>query len=112
MPGNILGADKPEENFTFTLNLGFSFSFSLEKSTHVEVVKKKVSPSAVRSNTKRKEEVLKKGPKPSGKFMSTLKWKHQKHPSKKPTWKRKPLLKLLKLLSVTDVIKTFRLNKD
>ena len=48
---------------SFALKIGESFSFSLdtrEKSTHVEVVKKKMSPSAVRRNTKRKEEFLKK----------------------------------------------------
>ena len=52
-----------KRTFTFTLNLGSSFSFSLdtrEKSTHAEVVKKKMSPFAVRRNTKRKEEFLKK----------------------------------------------------
>ena len=49
--------------FTFSLNIGSSFSFSLDtrvSSTSKEVVKKKLSPSAMRSNVRRKEDFLKR----------------------------------------------------
>ena len=49
--------------FNFTLNLGNSFNFSLDtrkKSKTTEFVKKKLSPSSVRRNTRRKEAFLKK----------------------------------------------------
>ena len=49
--------------FNFTLNLGSCFNFSLDtrkKATSPEIVKKKLSPSSLRRNAKRKEEFLKK----------------------------------------------------
>ena len=51
------------KTFTFSLNIGPSFSFSLDtrdSSTSQEVVKKKLSPSAIRRNFRRKEAFLKK----------------------------------------------------
>ena len=51
------------KTFTFSLNIGPSFSFSLdtrESSTSQEVVKKKLSPSAIRRNFRRKEDFVKK----------------------------------------------------
>ena len=49
--------------FTFSLDIGSDFSFSLDtrvSSTSPEVVKKKLSPSAMRRNVRRKEAFLKR----------------------------------------------------
>ena len=49
--------------FNFTLNLGSCFNFSLDtrkKAASPEIVKKKLSPSSLRRNAKRKEEFMKK----------------------------------------------------
>ena len=49
--------------FTFSMNVGSSFSFSLDtkvSSISCEVIKKKLGPSAMRRNMRRKEDFLKK----------------------------------------------------
>ena len=51
------------KNFNFSLNLGPSFKFALDtsvKSISAEMVRKKLSPSAVKRNARRKEDYLKK----------------------------------------------------
>ena len=51
------------KNFNFNLNLGSTFTFALDtrgKSSPPEIVRKKLSPSAIRRNSKRKEDYLKR----------------------------------------------------
>ena len=51
------------KTFNFTLKIGSSFNFSLDtrvKNTSLEIVKKKLSPSSIRRNARRKDEFLKR----------------------------------------------------
>ena len=62
--------------FNFTLNFGYSFNFSLDtrkKSTSTDFVKKKLSPSSVGRNARRKEAFLKQKAEASKKSEDTFK---------------------------------------